>query len=519
MIRRPPRSTHCISSAASDVYKRQIFNSPENQVSSQQTVDYTKYEHITEEAIDDWIAQSSNRPIISYLDPYKKFNAPASLISNFKVRYRKWLVTKEKDQEKKKLYFEETAKDNTTNQVANRLYMNIGKKKQLRSDLLYHFEQLIPREIPGVPIQIRESNYWKRQNLSQMDGIHDMYQDSMCDGENLNKSQIISSSPRMKPKTRRVQSKLLSVVKQQIKYVQQRDMLDGSPDQTLNSNSNMLKRLGTQHISLQSSQNKSKNIQFSPQDSTKNVKNVNKMPVLKAILQPQLKSWDRQSKKAVTAKVDKILSEDHEKQVKYNNKDVENYEQHTREILEVEKKEKQNLDNVDFNFIRAVQKIKKGNYDSALNCLRQTLQYDKLHFKTIFNLACMYERIRKFDNAIKWFDLLLQFPQDQQLDWGNEIRYGLALCCYKTAQYKECYKKIMPLAEEDDKRESDHRQDIQYLRCLCLKQSQDLDQAAKFYRKFIHFASPKKILSCSCISCLQLYSESSGRTQKFFMTS
>eukprot|EP00825_Cyclidium_porcatum_P046619 TRINITY_DN7383_c0_g1_i1.p1 TRINITY_DN7383_c0_g1~~TRINITY_DN7383_c0_g1_i1.p1 ORF type:complete len:100 (-),score=24.67 TRINITY_DN7383_c0_g1_i1:15-314(-) len=25
MIRRPPRSTHCISSAASDVYKRQIY--------------------------------------------------------------------------------------------------------------------------------------------------------------------------------------------------------------------------------------------------------------------------------------------------------------------------------------------------------------------------------------------------------------------------------------------------------------------------------------------------------------
>ena len=27
MIRRPPRSTHCISSAASDVYKRQKYNS------------------------------------------------------------------------------------------------------------------------------------------------------------------------------------------------------------------------------------------------------------------------------------------------------------------------------------------------------------------------------------------------------------------------------------------------------------------------------------------------------------
>eukprot|EP00826_Nyctotherus_ovalis_P016181 TRINITY_DN1466_c0_g1_i10.p1 TRINITY_DN1466_c0_g1~~TRINITY_DN1466_c0_g1_i10.p1 ORF type:complete len:137 (+),score=13.39 TRINITY_DN1466_c0_g1_i10:25-411(+) len=28
MIRRPPRSTHCISSAASDVYKRQVHNHP-----------------------------------------------------------------------------------------------------------------------------------------------------------------------------------------------------------------------------------------------------------------------------------------------------------------------------------------------------------------------------------------------------------------------------------------------------------------------------------------------------------
>eukprot|EP00826_Nyctotherus_ovalis_P043636 TRINITY_DN4618_c0_g1_i3.p1 TRINITY_DN4618_c0_g1~~TRINITY_DN4618_c0_g1_i3.p1 ORF type:complete len:131 (+),score=23.37 TRINITY_DN4618_c0_g1_i3:25-393(+) len=28
MIRRPPRSTHCISSAASDVYKRQVHNVP-----------------------------------------------------------------------------------------------------------------------------------------------------------------------------------------------------------------------------------------------------------------------------------------------------------------------------------------------------------------------------------------------------------------------------------------------------------------------------------------------------------
>ena len=34
MIRQPPRSTHCISSAASDVYKRQTFHRPERDLSA-----------------------------------------------------------------------------------------------------------------------------------------------------------------------------------------------------------------------------------------------------------------------------------------------------------------------------------------------------------------------------------------------------------------------------------------------------------------------------------------------------
>ncbi len=37
-------------------------------------------EDITEEALDDWIAQSTNRPIVSFIDPYKKFHAPESLV-------------------------------------------------------------------------------------------------------------------------------------------------------------------------------------------------------------------------------------------------------------------------------------------------------------------------------------------------------------------------------------------------------------------------------------------------------
>eukprot|EP00825_Cyclidium_porcatum_P017412 TRINITY_DN2013_c0_g1_i1.p2 TRINITY_DN2013_c0_g1~~TRINITY_DN2013_c0_g1_i1.p2 ORF type:complete len:100 (+),score=35.61 TRINITY_DN2013_c0_g1_i1:73-372(+) len=44
MIRRPPRSTHCISSAASDVYKRQIHGQDEGAVTGTGAVSYT---HLT----------------------------------------------------------------------------------------------------------------------------------------------------------------------------------------------------------------------------------------------------------------------------------------------------------------------------------------------------------------------------------------------------------------------------------------------------------------------------------------
>lgn len=67
-----------------------------------------KYQEITEEALDDWIAQSSNRPIISYLDPYKKFHAPDHLLNKIKQRYRKLISIKDVQlDEKKRLYFEE----------------------------------------------------------------------------------------------------------------------------------------------------------------------------------------------------------------------------------------------------------------------------------------------------------------------------------------------------------------------------------------------------------------------------
>eukprot|EP00825_Cyclidium_porcatum_P023414 TRINITY_DN2576_c0_g3_i4.p2 TRINITY_DN2576_c0_g3~~TRINITY_DN2576_c0_g3_i4.p2 ORF type:complete len:107 (-),score=27.10 TRINITY_DN2576_c0_g3_i4:119-439(-) len=43
MIRRPPRSTHCISSAASDVYKRQVYDNLSNVVLSAKILNEAEY--------------------------------------------------------------------------------------------------------------------------------------------------------------------------------------------------------------------------------------------------------------------------------------------------------------------------------------------------------------------------------------------------------------------------------------------------------------------------------------------
>ena len=76
MIRRPPRSTHCISSAASDVYKRQIKNSLQDKdkleefnesIKKAKTLTEKKryylgdFRHTAQQAIDWWKKKASKR--------------------------------------------------------------------------------------------------------------------------------------------------------------------------------------------------------------------------------------------------------------------------------------------------------------------------------------------------------------------------------------------------------------------------------------------------------------------------
>lgn len=83
------------------------------------------------------------------------------------------------------------------------------------------------------------------------------------------------------------------------------------------------------------------------------------------------------------------------------------------------------MNNVEYSFSRAVRRIKKGAYDAALGLLRQTLQLDRLHFNSLFNIICLNERVKNFEIAKKWIEIGLEFGK--RID---DLIFCQALCHY-----------------------------------------------------------------------------------------
>jgi hypothetical protein len=43
----------------------------------------------------------------------------------------------------------------------------------------------------------------------------------------------------------------------------------------------------------------------------------------------------------------------------------------------------------------------------------------------------MYERLKKYELAKKWFDVASKFPPSENSEFEDKINYGMALCFYK----------------------------------------------------------------------------------------
>ncbi|KRX01935.1 hypothetical protein PPERSA_05774 [Pseudocohnilembus persalinus] len=125
----------------------------------------------------------------------------------------------------------------------------------------------------------------------------------------------------------------------------------------------------------------------------------------------------------ILSKIEKALKEDNEKP--YINSDQLNFNQHIYEIQSIEK-DKNNQDQLYFPFFRATRKFLKGQYDQSILRYKQIIQEDSFHFPSIYNLACTYERLKKYDTSKKWQIVLSQinkttYLQIQIQQVGNSI--------------------------------------------------------------------------------------------------
>ena len=58
----------------------------------------------------------------------------------------------------------------------------------------------------------------------------------------------------------------------------------------------------------------------------------------------------------------------------------------------------------DFWYHKGVVLNQKNQEKEALDCYKQALKINKNHLPSIFNLACNYEKLEKFDKAELWFN-------------------------------------------------------------------------------------------------------------------
>ncbi|KAL4467256.1 hypothetical protein ABPG72_010063 [Tetrahymena utriculariae] len=144
----------------------------------------------------------------------------------------------------------------------------------------------------------------------------------------------------------------------------------------------------------------------------------------------------------------------------------QNFNQHLNEISEVSKSKSQQ-DSAQASFLKGVGRMKKNKDRSAITAFKQALNFDKAHFPTIYNLACIYERNKKFKCAESWLEIANMFKKNK-----NDINYGFAIIYYKTQRFEEAYKKIDLLIEELAKNLEEEEtipQTHLYLRSLCGK--------------------------------------------------
>lgn len=141
------------------------------------------------------------------------------------------------------------------------------------------------------------------------------------------------------------------------------------------------------------------------------------------------------------------------------------------------------MSDVEFSFWKAIRRIAKKSYIQGITCLKETLNYNKLHLKSIFNLGCLYEYIGMYETSKKWFDIAAKFNNNE---FATQIQYGFAICNYHLNNFEVCYDHINSVISSIEEPKGEYL----YLRAICLKKMERLDEAANDYKQFIQYTCP-----------------------------
>lgn len=161
----------------------------------------------------------------------------------------------------------------------------------------------------------------------------------------------------------------------------------------------------------------------------------------------------------------------------------------------------------DYNCVPAIRWFEKGVATSgatdlltSINAFKQAVIQDGQFFQAIYNLGCLYETVKDFELAFKWFYLAKNIePEDV------DVNFALALCYYKLKKYKqaiellETYCLIENSTDQEGKDEPEKESNEEgsddgnissravqtYILCICYKGLMDFDKTEEIYNKFI----------------------------------
>jgi tetratricopeptide (TPR) repeat protein len=91
----------------------------------------------------------------------------------------------------------------------------------------------------------------------------------------------------------------------------------------------------------------------------------------------------------------------------------------------------------DYWYHKGVVLNQMGENEYALNCYNQALKIDPTHRPSRFNLACAYEKLKKYEDASAEFRHAISVKES----WPD-AHYGLALCSLKLKKYHDAVKNI-----------------------------------------------------------------------------